>query len=258
MRKKLAITVLLALTIGVGTGSARGEVFQEEGVRITFNGGFTPRALPREQPAPVTIKFESSISTSDGAQPPPLRSLEIALNNQGLLSTRGLPVCTSAALQSTTTESALARCRGALVGHGSFAAALDSTQARIPATGKILVFNGRQGGKQALFLHLYGTVPVRATFVLPLAIEHRRKGQLGTVLTTKIPVLAGGLGSITKLGLTIGRRYEFDGRRRSFLSASCAAPDGFVTGVFPFARGSFEFSDGTQIDANLTRDCKVR
>jgi hypothetical protein len=258
MRQKLAITALLALAIGVGAGSARGEIFQEEGVRISFDGGFTPRALPREQPAPVTIKFESSISTSDGEQPPPLQSLEIALNSQGLLSTRGLPVCTSAALQSTTTKSALARCHGALVGHGSFGAALDSTQARIPAAGKILVFNGRQDGKPALFLHLYGTVPVRATFVLALTIEHRSKGQLGTVLTTKIPVLAGGLGSITELGLTIGRRYEFDGRRRSFLSASCAAPEGLGAGIFTFARGSFGFADGTRIDANLTRDCKVR
>jgi hypothetical protein len=78
------------------------------------------------------------------------------------------------------------------------------------------------------------------------------------VLATKIPVLAGGLGSITSVKLKIGRRYEFDGRRRSFLSASCAAPAGFGSAIFPFARGSFLFTDGTRIDANLTRDCKVR
>lgn len=257
MRRRLAITALVVLAIGVGAGAARGESFQAGNIRISFSGGFAPHALPRERPAPVTIELNSSISTEGGSRPPPLRRLEIALNSQGRLSTRGLPTCTSAALQSTTTESALARCRPALVGHGSFAAALASTQALIPTTGKILAFNGRRDGKPALFLHLYGTVPVRATFVLPLAIERRQKGQLGTVLATRIPVLAGGLGSITEFNLRIGRRYSFAGRRRSFLSAGCAAPAGFGLAIFPFARGSFQFANGTQIDTTLTRDCKV-
>lgn len=257
MRQRLAITALLALVLGIGAGAAQGESFQEGNLRISFSGGFAPHSLPRERPAPVTIELNSSISTDDGSQPPPLRSLEIALNSQGRLSTRGLPVCTSSALQSTTTGSALARCRAALVGHGSFGAAVASSQALIPARGKILAFNSRQGGKPALLLHLYGTTPVQATFVLPLTIEHRQKGQLGTALATKIPVLAGGLGSITAVKLKIGRRYSFAGRRRSFLSASCAAPAGFGLAIFPFARGSFRFTDGTRIDTTLTRDCKV-
>jgi hypothetical protein len=244
--------------IGVGAAPARGEFFQEHNIRIAFSGGFTPHSLPREKATPVTIELDSSISTVDGSQPPALRNLEIALNSQGHLSTRGLPTCTTAVLQSTTTETALSRCRDALVGHGSFGAALDSTQALIPARGKILAFNGTRGGRPALLLHLYGSVPVQATFVLPLKIEQRQKGRLGTVLATKIPVLAGGLGSITAVKLKIGRRYSSEGQRRSFLSASCAALSGFNSALFPFARGSFHFTDGTEIDTTLTRECRVR
>jgi hypothetical protein len=258
MRRRLAISALLALATLVGGATARGETFQKGTLRIAFDGGFAPRALPRESATPVTIDLNSSISTTDGSQPPPLRRLEIAFSSQGRLSTRGLPTCSSAALQSTTTETALEKCGPALVGHGSFGAALASSQALIPAHGSILVFNGRRDGKPALLLHLYGTVPVRATFVLPLAIEHRQGGQLGTVLVTKIPVLAGGLGSITEVNLKIGRRYSFAGQRRSFLSASCAAPAGFSLAIFPFARGSFRFVDGTRMETTLTRDCKVR
>ena len=76
-------------------------------------------------------------------------------------------------------------------------------------------------------LHLYGTVPVRATFVLPLAISHRATGQFGTFLSATVPVLAGGLGSITDIDLKIGREYAYRGQRRGFFSASCAAPAGF-------------------------------
>jgi hypothetical protein len=258
MRRRLAISALLALVLGVGVAAARGESFQKGNIRIAFSGGFTPHALPRERAAPVTIELDSSISTTDGSQPPALQTLEVALNSRGHLSTRGLPTCTTAALQSTTTETALRRCRPALVGHGSFGAALASTQAQIPARGKILAFNGTRGGKPAVLLHLYGTVPVQATFVLSLRIE-RQKGQLGTVLATKIPVLAGGLGSITEVKLKIGRTYRFEGRRRSFLSASCAAPAGFESvPSFPFARGKFQFADETRISTPLNRECRVR
>lgn len=258
MRRRLAIPALLALAVLLGAGVARGELTQKGDLRISFDGGFAPRSLPRDRPTPVTATIEGSIGTTDGTHPPALRQLEIALNRNARLSTRGLPTCASALLQSTTTEAALLRCRPALVGHGSFRATLDSTQAPVPASGKILVFNGRRKGRPALILHLYGTVPVRATFVLPLAISHRPTGQFGTFLSATVPVLAGGLGSITDIKLEIGREYSYRGRRVGFLSASCAAPAGFPGAVFSFARGSFRFADGRRLDTTLTRDCKVR
>jgi hypothetical protein len=250
--------VLLALAVLLGAGVARGELSQKGERRISFDGGFTPRSLPRDRPAPVTVSIEGSIGTTDGTHPPALRRLEIALNRNGRLSTRGLPACTSPLLQSTSTEAALERCRPALVGSGSFKADLASTQAVIPVRGRILAFNGRRKGRPALILHLYGTVPVPATFVLALAISHRAEGQFGTILSGRVPVLAGGLVSITDIELEIGREYTYRGRRIGFVSASCAAPAGFPGAVFTFARGSFQFADGRQLDTTLTRSCRVR
>lgn len=246
------LAVLLAAAV------ARGEISQKGNVRISFQGSFAPKALPRERPAPITVSVAGSIGTTDGTRPPALKQLRIELNRSGLISTRGLPACTMPLLQSTTSDAALARCRPALVGHGTFFAALEAGGKLSPASGRILAFNGFYRGAPALLLHFYVGLPVQATLILPLVISHDAEGRFGTVLTTRIPVLAGGGGSITQISLEIGRQYRFHGQNRSFISASCAAPSGFPGAIFTFARGSFGFADGRKIVTTLTRDCKVR
>lgn len=259
MRAPLPIS-LLAVVLGLfAAGLAQAELAQEGNVRISFSGNFNPRTLPRDRPAPVTIDIKGEISTTDGSHPPAVRRIEIALNRNGTLSTVGLPACTGPLLQSTSTETALARCQPALVGRGNFAADVQfPTTTPVSATGRMLAFYGRKGGRPALFLHLYATTPVRATFVLPLTISRRDEGRYGTVLSAKIPTLAGGLGSVTKIDLRVGREYSYRGQRRSFVSASCAAPAGFPGAVFTLAQGSFYFADGKKIDTTLSRNCHVR
>jgi hypothetical protein len=258
LRRRLVISALIALAALLAAGVAHGELSQKGNLRISFNGGFTPRSLPRERPAPIRVSVEGAIGTTDGTRPPALRELQIDLNRSGRISTRGLPACTMPLLQSTTGDAALARCRPALVGRGSFSASLETVGKLSPADGRVLAFNGLFRGNPALLLHFYTRVPAQVTLVLPLAISHQAEGRFGTTLTTKIPVLAGGLGSITKLSLKIGRSYRFEGRQRSFISASCAAPNGFPGAIFTFARGSFDFVDGRTIVTTLTRDCRVR
>lgn len=258
MRRRVAISALIALAVLLGATVARGELSQKGNVRISFNGGFTPHSLPRERLAPITVSVEGSIGTTDGTRPPALRELRVDLNRNGRISTLGLPACTMPILQSTTSDAALARCRPALVGHGGFAATLETVGKLFPAHGRILAFNGLYRGSSALLLHFYTGVPAQVTLILPLVISHQATGRFGTSLTTEIPILAGGLGSITKISLRIGRQYRFEGRSRSFISASCAAPSGFPGAIFTFARGSFDFVDGRTIVTKLTRDCHVR
>lgn len=251
-----AVALLLAL---LGTGLARAELSQDGNLRISFKGDFTPRSLPRDRPAPVTVDLQGAISTTDGSHPPALRRIEIALNRNGRLTTRGLPACAGARLQATSTETALERCRPALVGRGDFKADVQFPSiSPVPAAGRMLAFFGRKDGGPALLLHLYASAPVRTTFILPLAISHRAKGQFGTVLSAEIPTLAGGVGSVTEIDLRIGRNYTYRGQRHSFISASCAAPPGFPGAIFSLARGSFYFVGGKKIDTTLARDCRVR
>ncbi len=259
MRRPLLIPLLLILAGLLGVGLAQAKIEQKGNLRISFSGGFSPHSLPRDRLAPVTVAVKGEIGTTDGSHPPAVRRIEIAINRHGRLSTQGLPACSGPLLQSTSTETALQRCRPALVGRGRFAANVEFPNAEpVLANGAMLAFYGRSNGRRALLLHLYATTPVRATFVLPLVISNRGGELFGTTLSAKIPTLAGGLGSVTKIDLKIGRNYIYRGRPHSFISGSCPAPAGFPGAVFPLARGSFYFADGRRIDATLERDCRVR
>lgn len=258
MRRRVGITIALAALALSGVTIAQGAIDERDGLRIRFDADFAPHSLPRDRATPVTVSIEGRVSTTDGSHPPPLEFFEVELNRNGRLSTVGLPLCRAAQLQSTTSEAALVRCRDAIVGHGRFAADLPSAEAAIPTRGRILAFNARSRGRPALLLHLYGTVPIQATFVLPLEIRQQAKGPFGTLLATRVPRLAGGVGAITSIDLELGREYTYRGQRRGYLSASCAAPAGFSLAIFPFARGSFRFADGRALDAPLSGQCRVR
>jgi hypothetical protein len=259
MRPRLLLFLSLLAFGLLGAGLAQATLSQDGNVRISFSGDFSPHSLPRYRPAPVTIDISGKITTTDGTHPPAVRRIEIELNRHGRLSTVGLPLCSGPLLQTTTSDVALQRCRPALVGSGTFGAEVEfGSQTPIPATGQLLAFYGKSGGRPALLLHLYITTPVRTTFVLPLKISHRNKDLFGTVLAANIPTLAGGLGSVTEIDMTIGRSYTYRGQRRSFVSASCPAPAGFHGATFSLARGNFEFADGKHIDATLSSGCHVR
>jgi len=257
MRHRLPILASLALVALGAVAVARAEIRQVKNVRIAFDGGFAPHSLPRDRPAPVTVTLEGRISTTDGSHPPALRTLEVEVNRHGRIFTRGLPRCTGAVLQTTSSQAALRRCGPALVGKGSFTAVLDSTEGPIPVGGKLLAFNGSSNGREALLLHFHADRPVQATLVLPFVISRKAEGRFGTLLTADVPRLAGGLGSITSIDLKLGREFSYRGRRVAFLSASCAAPPGFPGIGFTFARGRFHFA-GLDMDLSLSRSCRVR
>jgi hypothetical protein len=258
MRRGTTIAAIVAATVLIAATIASGELTQNGNLRLSFSGSFVPKDLPRDRPAPIAVEVEGSITTTDETPPPVLQRVEIGINRAGLISTQGLPTCTASQLQSTTTATALERCRGALVGHGGFEARIEGAQAPVPASGKILAFNGRAGGRPALLLQLTSKAPVQIAFVVPLRIEQRPEAKFGTVLSARLPVLAAGAATVTAIKLTVARDYTYRGQRRSFLSASCAAPDGFNAAPFAFARGSFHFSDGKTVSVSLVRNCRVR
>jgi hypothetical protein len=255
--RRLAIAVLLALCIPVTAAVAR-QFVQQGNLRVAFDARLLPHALPRERAVPVTVQLNGSVRTTDGSAPPQLRKLSIAMNRAGLVSVAGLPSCQAAQLQQTTTEAALAQCRSALVGHGHFAANVDFPGAPVfPARGTVLVFNRTTRGHMGLLLHLYGSSPVRAAFVLPFKIS-QRKGKFGTVFSTHLHQLASDLGYVTDIGLTIGRTYRYEGQRHGFISASCAAPAGFPGAIYELAKATFDFAGGTRLVSRLPSDCSVR
>jgi hypothetical protein len=257
--KRFAFIGLLFATVLLGAAVARGELAKNENLLVAFNGRILPHSLPRDRDAPVRVSLTGQVKTTDGSKPPQLRRMSIEVNRYGRLSTAGLPICQPGELESTSPELAMARCGPALVGHGRFGAHLEFPElAPFPAEGTMLAFNGRARGRPAIFLHIHGSNPAEITVILTFEIRHRSKGKFGTVFTAKIPRIAADLGYVTDIALDFGRRYHYRGRERSFISARCAAPNGYPGALFTFARGIFTFADGKQVTSTLARDCLVR
>ncbi len=250
---------MLFLATLLGVGMADAEPVQQGNLLLSFGGSITPHALPRDRDVPVSVNLTGAVRTIDGSRPPQLRTMSIAVNRYGLVSTEGLPICRPGLIESTDSQEALARCGGALVGHGLFGANVEFPNlAPFPVEGKILAFNGRSHGKPVVLVHVHGSHPVEATVVLTFKIHHLRRGKFGTVLSTRIPLIASDLGYVTNVSLDLGRKYRYHGEQRSFVSARCAAPAGFPGALFSFARGTFTFADGKQLTTTLARDCVVR
>lgn len=256
--KRLAFIVFLCAVL-LGAGLARGESKVEDGLRLSFDARFAPHSLPRDRDVPVRVDVSGAIRSVDGSRPPQLRRISIAVNRHGRLFTRGLPTCARGRLETTSSTVALRRCGRALVGKGRFGANVEFPNvAPFPVAGRMLAFNGRAGKQRVIFLHIYGTNPVEATVVLTFKVRRPPRGKYGTVLTTTIPRLASDLGYVTDVSLGFARRYRYRGERRSFISARCAALNGFPGAIFTFAKGVFDFAGGKRVTTTIVRDCLVR
>lgn len=223
-----------------------------------MSGKLSPKRLPRDRPAPIAVSVGGKITATTPDGPPQLRKMEIAINRNGRLTSSGLPLCPITEIDPSTTPEALAACRSALIGSGSFAANVKlPQQSPFPSEGKILAFNGLLHGQPAILAHIYGTKPIPTSYVLPFLISSG-KGTFGTVLSASLPHVTGDWGYVTGVSMTLGRRFSSHGHRRSYLSAGCPAPPGFRGTLFPLVRTSFAFAGGKTVHTTLTRKCSVR
>jgi hypothetical protein len=246
------------MALGIA-GAAQAEVEQEGNVIVVFDGGISPRALPREGMAPVAVKIESTFKSTEGADPPPqLRTISIGINEAGKIFDRGLPTCRVREIQPATIKAARRICRGAIVGSGHVQLRVHLTnQPPFTFTGPMLLFHAeRAGGHRRLLAQVYGQKPPSA-FVLNFKI-FEAEGEFGTVIKTSLPKSARKWAYVTHFDMRLRRTYTYQGQRHSFVNAACAAPEGFPGAVYNFARSNFGFAGGKHVTTTLIRDCKVR
>ncbi|HEX9967771.1 MAG TPA: hypothetical protein VGB06_07485 [Solirubrobacterales bacterium] len=258
MRLRRLIGAVLVAMLGTVV-VAQAEVQQEGNLIVSFDGGISPRTLPRVGTAPVAVSVETGIKSSDGTDPPPqLRSISIGINREGKIFDRGLPTCRVREIQPTTIRAARRICGGAIVGSGHVQVRVHLTnQPPFTFTGPLLAFHAeRSGGKRRILAQVYGVRPPSA-FILSFKILER-KGTFGTLIRTALPAPARKWAYVTGFDMRLKRIYTYKGRRHSFVNAGCAAPAGFPGAVYPFAKASFEFADGRRMTSTLIRDCKVR
>lgn len=256
-RPALLALVGLALAGLLGAGLARGEQSQQGDLIVSLDGGLSPLQLPRDRTAPVAVRLDGGLRTADGSLLPRVTRIALALPGQGVLSTRGLPVCPQRRLRNTKDPEALAACGPALVGHGELRAqVLVPHQAPFTIHSHLLAFNGRVGGHRAVILHGAATDPPTVV-VLPFLVR-RGSGRFGTTLVADLPPALGPWPHVAHFEMTLSRRYAYRGRERSYLSASCPIPPRFTAGFFSFAHATFTLTGGRRIGTGIARSCRAR
>ncbi len=247
---------LLCLLAGAALASA--EVTQEGNLRVSFEGGIAPHKLPRQGTAPVAVTVTGDVKTTDGAPPPQLRTITMAINRNGKLDHRGLPVCHYHQIHPASTSEAIATCPHSVIGKGDFRAnVLLPEQSPFPSSGEVIAFNGIFHGRHVVFAHIYGTHPLPQSNVLVFELSHAG-GAYNTTLSAVLPRVAAEWGYVSGVSLTLRREFRYQGKTRSFLSAGCPAPAGFPGASFSFAKASFGFEDGRTLSATMTRSCAVK
>lgn len=249
--------LVAAALLGLIVPLAQAELSERGDLFVHFKGGIAPTALPRTKPAPIAVSVAGAVKTLSGERPPALRRIRIELNRGGRLNADGLPRCRYEQLVAATPTQVLDACGDALVGKGSYdAKTAFPEQETFPSEGDILAFNAVYEGHSAILAHIYGHEPVPISRIVVFHIRHT-SGTFGTVLTGNLPDAVNHYGYVIGISLRLFRRFEFHGEQRSYLSAACAAPAGFPSAVFPFARASMSFADGRTLSSTLTRSCRV-
>src|ERR1044072_6817297 len=156
IRSVKVVLLVVALAALVVTALSNAEVTRKGNLQLALTGELNPDRLPRSGKAPVAVEIGGKVTTTDGSEPPKLKTLAIDLNSNGELDSKGLPVCAYESIQPATSSRARAASKNSLVGKGSFEAEISLSGQRAYVTkGDMLVFNGREGGKNVLFGHIY-------------------------------------------------------------------------------------------------------
>lgn len=261
--KKLAaktVPVLLALLLLLTATLASAAVEQAGNLRVSVNGKLSPKALPRQGTAPVSVSVSGVVSTTDGTAPPQLQTMQIEVNRHGRFDTTGLPVCRYNQIQPASDSRALAACRPALVGEGRFAGtiALPGSTEPYPMAGRLLLFNGRRHGRPVLFGHIYSAKPFSSSFVLVFEMRTATHGTYGTTLTANLAQALGQKRNLDSIEMTLSRRYRYRGAPRSYISSGCPAPKGLSVVPYSLARTTFSFAGGKKLTTVLSRACRAK
>jgi hypothetical protein len=63
---------------------------------------------------------------------------------------------------------------------------------------------------------------------------------------------------VASFRVKVSRRFDYQGKRRSYLSATCPIPESFTAGFLSFARATYTFAGGEQIVTESVRSCRAR
>lgn len=255
MRKRLIWTLVLGVIAAVAVAgiaiAAKPTVVRLGNLVLTVNGDFAPKKLSKTKLTPIKVNISGQIKTVDGKHPPALREVVAEFDKNTAVNVKGLPACTQGKLIAQDTKSAEAACKKAIVGKGNTEVKVEFPEQKpFNAKGPLVFFNGgKKGGKITLFIHAYVAVPAPTALITTIQITKVRNGRYGVKTVSKVPVIAGGSGSVISFSFTVNRKFNYKGKQQSYASAKC--PDGHINGRFSPAT----FDDGTKLSGTVVRTC---
>jgi hypothetical protein len=239
------LAAVLAVAIAAATAVAGGEspiVVRSGNVILTVNGNTSPRALPSHGLAPISFHASGKIATADGTHPPALRETVLDTGKVASIEADLFPTCKLGELEATTTQEAERKCGDAIIGKGRVEGEVAFPESTpFPANGPLVLFNGgRQGGKYLLYIHAYVAVPAPTAVIARAVTTRIHRGEYRLHSVTKIPIVAGGAGSL--LG------FRFNINRKGYLKANC--DNGHFSAYI-----NAKFADGTALEGSFQRPC---
>ncbi len=259
-RKLLVLVSLAALVTSLSAAAVAYPVIPIPPVPhilTSMGASVSPETLAAGKYAPVTWKLSGKFETSDGGHPPALRELELDIDKDVKLNAKGYPVCEGGGRDLRDPKAALKACRPALLGKGEAHVEIAfPDQEPILVKSPLTVFNrGEKGSEVKLLIHIFITVPVPAAVVTEVTIV--RKGS-GIHTVSKVPVIAGGSGSLVDFKFRLGKTYSYKNKKVGYFEAKC--PDGvFKANVnkILFKNEAHTPGEGasTQLKGNLAVPC---
>jgi hypothetical protein len=247
----------IVAVVSLTSGGASATTVLAGNLLIKISGHTSPKALPKNEMAPVSFHGSASISTRDGSHIPAALGTQLLVDKHIGLDTTGLPTCSLGEIEARTPAEAMGACGDALIGKGTSTAQVQFPEsAPFEASGPLLAFNGPSGGgggyggsgyNEQLY-YVYADVPV-PTALIAIGKVSKATGRYGYEISISIPKIAGGAGSFDSAEFTIDRKWTYKGTKHSFLNAECA------NGHFD-AQVGIAFGDGTNLKGNVVNACR--
>jgi hypothetical protein len=237
--RAMAIGAAFAMLAAAGA-FAKPHTIRAGNLFLTDDGGISPSQLPKRTQAPIAAHIDAKIGTTDGSHPPAVKTLNIDFDKSIQVNARGLPACRKGQLEARTTADAKKACPDAIVGSGEGEVEVAFPESNpFSAKGPLVLFNGGvHGGTTLLFAHAYVAVPAPTAVVATVKITRIHRGHYGLHTVTQVPAIAGGAGSVTQFRLAINRRFTYQGKKESYLTASCPTGRYYTEGKILFAGGT--------------------
>jgi hypothetical protein len=199
----------------------------------TFGGTVSPRKLPRNDYVPVTVNIFGKVATSDATHPSALREAIVDIDKDVKVNIKGLPVC-RVSIRIHEPDGGRSRvekaCHSAFIGRGEAQIEIAfPEQPPIKVSSPLKVFNGGEADGKVTLL-IYGFIPVPAPTAIVTTVTISRKGT-GLHSIAKVPVIAGGSGSLLSFSFKLGKTYSYKGKKVGYFEAKC--PDSVFKVNFP-------------------------